>query len=228
MRHTAKIALENNLSREVRKVDIREDKIVVTVVVAQHDNERLKTSFRHQVFPIFCNSKDEESAIEYSIDKATELFLGLDSTVAVQTSKQIEAAITQAPNNQEVPRGESKNEEDGSKKKASRKSSSKKQESKKLDTESAPQEAQPEEMEEVESPFKETKSTAEPYNREDKTSKASFAVFATKLHGGSKDWKTREDLKAISTTLHGMPFMEKDGSIHPSFEAKCKELFGLK
>lgn len=111
--------------------------------------------------------------------------------------------------------------------------------------------AQTEEMEEVPSPFKETssepskeeapkkespkketkKETKEigvPYDSALQEHKSTLTNFLTKLTGG-KEWaKDKEKSQKISREiLHGKPFLDKSGKILPSFEALCKEQYGV-
>ena len=233
--NTNTIANQCGLTREVLMIahSKEEASYKIQIRITQGSRSEMKYYFLPEGY-------GAENAQEYALELATINFLDINAAQVNAAPKPVqgEQHVEENPK-QEVGKQESTGEESG-KQKASRKS--KKSSEEKVTTASSPAQ---EEMIEVESPFKETpveptvespkkekadkasKSSAEPYNREDAGSRASFAVYATKLHNGSKEWKTREDLKEISTKLNGVPFIEKDGSIHPDFEAKCKELFGL-
>lgn len=239
MNHTRQLAEQHRLSRRILMMGNSKEDNLYKVQVEISDRDRSEMSY------YFIDGTAHISQVcDTALDIATEAFLGCPSQLIGKTRQQVDAIESAIVRTQgkEVTSEEISSEQKSSEETSSgQKSSSKKSRSKKEQVaESAPVQ---EEMELVESPYKDTKTeaapkesvekkkaektTAEPYNREDKASKGSFAVFATRLHNGSKEWKTREDLKDISMKLHGLPFMEKDGSIHPSFEEKCKELFGL-
>lgn len=229
MSHTQELAIQYALSRRVLTVQEQDKHYKVHVEIS--GLSRCECSYY-----FIPKSADISQVCPAAIDLATEAFLGMQSSVAVANIvKQIEMELEKDNNapsiNKEKPNDEITKQEESKQESGKQEASSqKKSRSKKSQvvSESAPSDAHPEEMEAVESPYKDDKkSSAEPYNREDKTSKASFASYATRLHKGSKEWKAREDLKAISNALHGMPFLMKDGSIHSDFDKKCKELFGL-
>lgn len=236
MRHTHQLAVANQLSREVLMVGHSKEDNLYKVHVSISNPVR-----RESCYYFIEGTAHISQAVEAAVDRATEMFLGLAPVVAQAISDKVEGSLTKPSEPQGADNGQSKQEggEESSPKKERKTRQSKQQEKELLKSEPPK-----EEMEEVESPFKAAaptapqesevkeekktnKSSAEPYNREDKTSKASFASFVTRLHNNSKAWKERTDLKEISTSLHGLPFIEKDGSITPEFEAKCRELFGL-
>jgi hypothetical protein len=232
MINTHKIAQQHGLSRKVLMVaHSKEDNMYkVHVEVSGMGRSELNYYFIE-------GGKTVGDACELASDIATCNFMGL----VVSNSPKESASIPKLENKEEVSNAsiEEKNlQKSGEEKpKADKKVRGQKSgQEKSLEKTPPPSK---DEMVEVESPFKAEapvespkkeksgKITAEPYNREDKQSKASFASYVTSLHGGSKDWKTREDLKEISGKLHGKPFIEKNGDIHPDFDAECKELFGL-
>lgn len=231
MRHTHSLAKAHNLSREVLMVGQSKEDGLYKIHVSIADHVR-----KESCYYFIDGTAHISQAVEAAVDRATEVFLGIGSVVAQAIHDKVEAAIPQVSEQTGASHGEASKE--GGEEvvpKKERKSRSKKEE-----VAQATPASKEEEMEVVESPFKASepepevkeekktkKSSAEPYNREDKTSKASFASYVTKLHNGGKDWKARADLKDISTALHGIPFLEKDGSVTEEFQAKCRELFGL-
>jgi hypothetical protein len=221
MRNTHKLAIEGQVSREVLMVGHSKEDGSYKVQVRVSTMNR--TEMNYYFIPERVGSV--QAACDQAVDIATETFLGL------YKPEEVKELPKQEKTNGEPNTQESKQE---SKSKKSSKKSSEESKQEKV--------AKPEEMEEVESPFKaespkESKeekvskksavTAAEPYDREDATSRASFTTYCTRLHNGSKEWKKNPDLKEISQKLHGRPFLNKDGSIDPTFEAKAKELFGI-
>jgi hypothetical protein len=223
MRNTHKLAIEGQVSREVLMVGHSKEDNSYKVQVRVSTMNR--TEMNYYFIPERAGSI--QAACDQAVDIATQTFLGLYSPEEVK----------------ELPKQEIKDEVKEESKQEVAKESKPKKSSKKSDKESKQEKVETsEEMEEVESPFKaespkESKeekvskksagTNAEPYDREDATSRASFTTYCTRLHNGSKEWKKNPDLKEISQKLHGRPFLNKDGSIDPTFEAKAKELFGI-
>lgn len=217
MIHTQQLSHSHSLSRRVLMIAQSEELYKVHVEISGIGRSELSYQF---IPSLHC---DIQQAQDLAVDRATRLFLGYkqEAQEVVQTVMQIETAIKQEVK-QEKEDAKQKTEPEKSGEKVSKKVSKK---SKQEEVKSEPQK---EEMEEVESPYNAArKSSAIPYDRDDKASTASFASYITRLHNGSKEWKKVEGLKEFSMSLHGQPFLEKNGDIVPEFAEKCKAFFAV-
>lgn len=182
----------------------------------------------------------EELEVHFGVEADSNLVSRTEEMKAFVNNALYGKFTTPAITSDKSLKGESNGESNKKSKQESIKETSSKKSSSKED------EVNPsEEMEEVKSPFKETKSEKTEtkaaakteakgkkeatiaYDRENPDHRSTMSNFLVKLTGG-KEWsKDKEKSKKASAELTGKPFLDKAGEILPSFQELCKEKFGV-
>lgn len=202
-------------------------RIAKRIAPAPYEHEELELNFAVEPGQSLEQELFKHKALLYKTLKATVTFT---------------PSTTTAPTEQSATQGDSSGKESNGKEKASQKSSQKesgeksgKEEVKTSSEAKAPAEkSESKPSDKKEKPEKAEKASTKkadegiPYDSENKDHKSTLSNFLTKLTG-SKDWAA-DKVKSAGISkekLHGQPFITKDGTVLPSFEALCKEHFAF-